>query len=112
MLGHLGTHALRSGRNAGVLISTPFDCDRIQHQDLIQCIHCQFTTPWQPGSGRLWGFCARCNGWFCGWKESCCNYCVPAEAMIENLEAGMPYEVAVRHRPIRVSTAGLLLPGA
>jgi hypothetical protein len=108
----LGTnsHSLRSGRRAGVLISTPFESDATQHRDLVQCVHCQFTTVWTPGSGRYWGWCARCNGFYCGWKPTC-HQCVPALQMIENLEAGMPYELAIRHRPIRISTAGLLLPG-
>jgi len=106
----LGKNAMRCGRNAGVLISSDIESDRTQHRDLVQCCHCQFTTIWTPGSGRYWGWCTRCNGFFCGWKESCHN-CVPAELMIENLELGLPYHLAIQHRPVRVSLAGLLLPG-
>jgi hypothetical protein len=105
-----GTHAMRSGRSAGVLISAPLDSDKIRHQDLIRCCHCSFLTTYQPGSMRQWGYCASCDGYFCGWKESC-HVCVPEELLIENLELGLPYHLAVRHRPTRISLAGLLLPG-
>ena len=60
-----------------------------------QCVHCSGHFPIQPGSGKIRGFCLRCNGPICGPK---CAKCVPVEQMLENIEHGRP----LNFRPIRV----------
>lgn len=52
----------------------------------LRCVHCGGHWVPQPGSGRVRGFCARCNGPFCG---PGCQKCVPAEQQLENMEAGI-----------------------
>jgi hypothetical protein len=59
-----------------------------------QCVHCGAHFPIRPGSGKIRGFCFRCNGPVCG---PACAACVPAELQLDNLEAGRP----VDFRPIR-----------
>lgn len=85
----------------GTLISTPIDSDRKVERQTVQCVHCARVWLWQPGSGRKRGFCLRCNGLTCG--GAACDHCVPIEQLLENLEAGLPYELARLYRPIRVS---------
>jgi hypothetical protein len=34
-----------------------------------QCVHCQFTWEYRPGSGITRGYCLRCNGFVCGRPE-------------------------------------------
>ncbi|MCC6419930.1 MAG: hypothetical protein IT429_16975 [Gemmataceae bacterium] len=92
----------------GVLISTPVDSDRAVQRDTVQCCHCGRIWLWQPGSGRRRGFCTLCGGLTCG--TGACDRCVPMEQMIENMEAGLPYELACRHKPIRVSVPGIIKP--
>jgi len=62
----------------------------------LQCVHCGRHFHLRPGSGRVRGYCARCNGPICG---PGCAECVPAEQQIENLEAGRP----LHFRPVRVA---------
>jgi hypothetical protein len=105
------SHGLRDGRRAGVLISSAKDRDRVRDCDLVQCVHCQFTTVWTPGSGRYWGWCTKCSGFYCGWKPECRDQCVPALQMIENLEKGRPadYVPTWASNPRGVSVGGVLL---
>lgn len=51
------------------------------------CCHCQATWIYQKGSGRLRGWCQRCNGYVCG---PTCVECVPIERRLDNIEAGRP----------------------
>ena len=55
----------------------------------LQCVHCG--CHWIPvkGSGKVRGFCERCNGPVCG-RE--CAKCVPNEQMLENIEQGRPID--------------------
>lgn len=41
-----------------------------------QCVHCQFTWEYIPGSGRERGFCLNCRGLLCGAK-ACMQHCAP-----------------------------------
>jgi hypothetical protein len=41
-----------------------------------QCVHCQYTWVYQPGSGNRRGFCTKCNGLLCGSKK-CFDSCAP-----------------------------------
>ncbi len=81
--------ATRKGR--GIIID-PDEPHEI-HMDTIQCVHCG--GHWIPvnGSGKVRGFCTKCNGPFCG---PACAECIPAEQFIELLEEGLhPHHVDV-----------------
>lgn len=52
---------------------------------LRQCVHCQFTWTYQPGSGQRRGFCRRCNGHLCG-KRACLANCYHYEQRVEDIE--------------------------
>lgn len=64
----------------------------------IQCVHC--AKHWQPapGSGRLRGFCTKCNGFVCGNPN--CDHCMPWQQKQDNLEGGL----AISHRPVIVQS--------
>ncbi len=51
---------------------------------LRQCMHCQHTWTYKPGSGILRGFCHNCNGWTCG--NFPCQTCYHKEKQIEDME--------------------------
>lgn len=51
--------------------------------DTIRCVHCGTHWVHQPGSGKVRGFCQKCNGFFCGPN---CIECVPLEARLEIME--------------------------
>lgn len=59
--------------------------DGNQVADTIQCVHCG--RHWVPikGSGRVRGFCMKCNGMVCGRKT--CHTCIPSEKRLEIREA-------------------------
>ena len=75
-------------RQAGEITITDPGSDRpLVTAATVQCVHCgQHWRP-MPGSGRVRGFCARCNGPVCG---PSCAECIPAEQQLENIEAGRP----------------------
>ncbi len=52
----------------------------------LSCCHCQRTWILQKGSGRMRGYCPRCDRYHCGNPE--CFECVPVERRLENAEAG------------------------
>ena len=54
--------------------------------ETLKCVHCQLSWVVEPGSGKMRGFCMKCNGYTCGGKN--CHDCIPAELRIENIEAG------------------------
>lgn len=73
-------------RESGEITITDPGADKpIAVAGTLQCCHCG--THWipQPGSGRIRGWCSRCNGPVCG---PGCAECVPHERQIENIEAG------------------------
>lgn len=71
--------------NGHVLITDENDKVLLE-ADTVQCVHCgQHWYP-QPGSKKVRGFCSRCNGPICGPK---CQYCVPIEQQLANMEAGL-----------------------
>ncbi len=67
----------------------------ISEADTLQCVHCGCHWRVEPGSGKVRGYCTRCNGPICGPK---CQQCVPAEQQLENIEQGR----SRGFRPIRV----------
>ena len=50
-----------------------------------QCIHCQYTWIYQPGSGRKRGWCIRCQGLLCG-QYNCMKYCINVEQRLKGQE--------------------------
>lgn len=54
--------------------------------ETVRCVHCGGHFLKSPGSGKLRGFCTRCNGFLCGPQ---CAECVPIEMYLERLEAGL-----------------------
>ena len=52
----------------------------------LQCPHCQMIWQLQPGSGKVRGFCFRCNAATCG-KQGCDARCEPWEAQLERMES-------------------------
>lgn len=66
------------------------DAKRIVSGETLQCVHCGAHWVIQPGSGKIRGFCLRCNGPICG---PGCAACVPIERQLELMEdaaAGKP----------------------
>jgi hypothetical protein len=69
-----------------IIISDP-DLPHDVHMDVMTCVHCQSAWVVRPGSGRVRGFCMRCNGVTCGGPK--CLECLgPIERRIELYEAG------------------------
>lgn len=87
---------------SGELITTPHGGDKAIRQGTLSCVHCQQTWVHQPGSGKIRGFCTRCNGPIC--SAECAEKCVPLEQMIENIEHGRELD----YRPIRVNVLSSL----
>lgn len=68
-----------------VLITDDPDLPQAVHTPFTQCVHCGRHVQYQPGSGRLRGWCWRCNGMFCGPD---CEKCVAKEQQLENMAQG------------------------
>ena len=66
--------------------------DGVSASDTLQCVHCG--GHWQiiPGSGRVRGWCGRCNGPTCGPRCLVGADCVPVEQLLENMEHGRSYD--------------------
>lgn len=73
------------------------EIDRVETK---KCVHCGRHFHARPGSGKIRGYCARCNGVFC---SPTCTACVPEEQQLDNREAGRP----LLFRPTRVSVPDL-----
>ena len=95
-----------ASQRRGVLVSG--EGGKQECADLVQCCHCQAIFPFVRGSGTDRGWCMGCNQMTCG--HALCDPCVPWQQMIANLEAGMDYEAAKRHRPIMASVPAGGLP--
>lgn len=87
-------------QEAGVIIVADPDVG-IQEHSTRQCVHCQKTWIYIPGSGKIRGWCNNCQGFICG---PGCEECVPAEQMIENIEQGRP----LNHR--KTTSAKIWIP--
>lgn len=55
--------------------------------DTRQCMHCGSHHICVKGSGKLRGYCLKCNGWLCG-KPSCLKECIHIDKKIEMYEKG------------------------
>ncbi len=62
---------------------------KITRQETVQCNHCGCHWVHNPGSGKIRGYCSKCNGYFCG---PACAKCVPTEQLLENIEQGKPLD--------------------
>ena len=68
--------------------------------ETLQCVHCGNHWQMVKGSGKVRGFCMRCNGPTCG--PQCSAECVPQEKMLEIMEG--------TRNPTAVSVAGIWVP--
>jgi|SRR5882672_6090773 len=57
--------AIRGDKANGYFITADGD-GRTFDGETRQCVHCQFTWEYKPGSGRKYGLCLSCNGLVCG----------------------------------------------
>lgn len=70
-----------------IIISDPGSDKPILEIGTLQCCHCGCHWFPQPGSGRVRGWCMRCNGPICGPN---CARCVPLAQYLDNIEQGRP----------------------
>ena len=72
---------------------------KVERAQTLSCCHCQKTRVLQKGSGRVWGWCAKCPGYHC--DDPKCFECIPLERRWDNLESGraeltpMPVSIVV-----------------
>lgn len=76
--------------------------DGVQVASTVQCVHCSAHWAFQPGSGKLRGWCFKCQGPLCG-HPNCLVACVPVMAKIE-FEEGIKnrYWDIIRERGLRI----------
>lgn len=86
----MGQHTAPDHLRIGTLQTIPHDGGPTVTEDLVCCVHCGYIWSWSPGSGRVRGWCMKCNGLLCGRK--CCRQrpCQHWMHGIENIEAGRP----------------------
>ena len=78
-------HTLPGRAAKGIITYTDrFEGTKLFEGDMRQCVHCQKIWTYKMGSGRLSGFCWRCNGYICD-KRACLD-CYPAEKRVEDME--------------------------
>ena len=79
-------HSLPGRLAKGTITYTDrFEGTKLFEGDLRQCVHCQMIWTYKPGSGKLRGFCGKCNGHLCG-KKYCMENCYPAEQWLDDVE--------------------------
>ncbi len=108
---------LKHGReqdSQGLLTVTDFHSGKTLFEGYLrQCVHCQYTWTYKPGSGTRRGFCVVCNGFICGKPR--CDTCYHKEKQIEDIEAiflanKKAIEAAVRQHDLRELIAGSKRP--
>lgn len=85
-------------KEAGIIITEPYDSDKKTTRPTFQCTHCGRHFEVIKGSGRKRGWCLNCNGPTCSAK---CENCVHRRQLLENLAAGRPRDF----KPVRASVA-------
>lgn len=85
---------------SGYLVTADRNGNKVERETR-QCVHCQATWVYQPGSKRRYGFCLKCHGVICGNPE--CQQCKgPFEKQVE---------AALKNPPSGYkSSGGLLVP--
>jgi hypothetical protein len=71
----------RAERRAGGVILM----DGVSVADTVMCVHCGKHWISLPGSGRIRGWCFKCNGPFCGPD---CTECYPLQKRLDDYEKG------------------------
>jgi hypothetical protein len=79
-------HSILRPSGTGILMDPALP--REVQMDYKQCIHCQAVWKVEPGSGKMRGFCGKCNGPICGPKCLECNG--PFDKQNDDLAAGRP----------------------
>jgi len=74
-----------ANKPAGVII-TATSSGRVIEADTLQCCHCGMHWMVVRGSGRLRGWCSKCNGPLCCEKELCTVMCYPLEKRLDDAE--------------------------
>ena len=87
-----------ASQRVGVIVSQAYEGGPAIFMDLVACAHCGRLWPYCRGSGVERGWCMNCGKLTCGSDE--CDVCVPSEQLIKNMEAGMDYHTARKHKPI------------
>lgn len=90
-------------KEAGVLITLPWESDRARREKTVQCCHCGRHHVIRHAFeravlGRL-GYCARCDGITCGVT---CQECVPQEKWLDYWERGIDLRQSSELAPIKV----------
>lgn len=89
-------------RTSGHVITEFHDGRPAVIEDTVQCVHCQRHRVYRARTAsRDWAWCTLCSGPVCN-RPECALKCVPAEAWLENVEAGRPEDA----RRIIVSNPG------
>ncbi len=81
----MGIHTASDHLRIGILETIPHDGGPTVTQDLVNCVHCGYIWTWQAGSGRIRGFCMKCNGLLCGRRH--CREQVPCRHWMFGIEA-------------------------
>lgn len=83
-----------------------------------QCVHCQYTWEYVPGSGHRRGFCLKCHGLLCGRPECEAQQRRILAAFPDQTRSCMPYADMVQRQRDRwamdpryeVTPTGLIVP--
>ncbi len=78
-------HGLERHSQGTLLITDLHSGEKLFEGYVRQCVHCQNTWTYRPGSGIRRAMCDRCNGHTCG--RPSCDTCYHKERRIEDLEA-------------------------
>ncbi len=78
-------HGLEKDSQGSILITDILTGITLFEGYVRQCIHCQHTWIYKPGSGIRRGFCENCHGFTCG--HPACDTCYHKEKQVEDIEA-------------------------
>lgn len=81
----MSQHTAPSHSKVGTITTSPHDGGPSLTADVVCCIHCGYMWEYQPGSGRIRGFCMKCNGFLCGRRH--CRENVPCRHWLHGLDA-------------------------
>lgn len=85
-------HSAPEHSRCGVFTEAPHDGGPAVVKDIAYCVHCGYHFVYTPGSGKIRGYCALCNGLTCGhrWcrEHAHCHW----KQQLENMEQGRPID--------------------